>query len=979
MSSSAAKSKKLTKKSKLDQHRADKATKTKAKQVKKAKKAPTSFGEPEYANTELHIKTKAATRKKKVRQQLTPTRFERIVARTTGLREATAEFQRLELAHKKATPWQRWGTYVSERAWGTVREDYSADGDAWNYFPYDAARSRAFRWNEDALAGWCDAAQTLVFGIGLWNGLDDHIKERPYGLTNEQGNHGEDVKDYWFYLDNTPTHSYAHMRYKYPQVAFPYQDLLHTNQNRSTTEPEYELFDALEQAWRANRYFDVDVEYAKVDCEDMVCSITVTNRGPEAAEITVAAQMWYRNTWSWEVDQSGPSIELARNGVTTHHPHIGRRWYYATTSDGSNVTWLFCDNETNNERVFGSENTTSYPKDAINDAIVSGNYDLANAGSGSKAAAIATVTIPGGGVWRMTTKFSSVELDDPFEVAHELVALRKDEADEFYRSWVNQENSADAIMVQRQAFAGLLWCKQFYNYHIRRWLEGDPTAPPPPPERYQGRNHHWMHLINEDVLLMPDAWEYPWYAAWDMGFHCVTMAMIDPTFAKSQLLTMLSSLYQHPHGSVPAYEWNFNDTNPPVLAWAAWQTYQIDAVITGKADIAFLASAFRNMLSCLTNWLVTEDATGTDIYGGGFLGMDNIGIFNRDEPLPTGGQLVQSDGTAWVAQMVIQMAQMALELSRHQRGYTNDIEKLLLDFSIVTNVLEHGRDGVSLWNEDTGFYCDAIVFPEGGSTQLGVISLQAVVPLLAVASVPVRGQRMANGSTLQQGVHELRMKVLQHHPEYRGSVALAPEDGNGNSMLFAVVKPERLRRMLAHLLDPNEMLSDFGIRSLSARYRANPYTFDVHGQRFELPYWPAESQDRMFGGNSNWRGPIWFPINMMVIQSLLEYDHFLGDTFTVEFPTGSSNQLTLGQVARALSDRLCSLFLRNDDGERVVNGDNDYFQHDPNWRDLVPFYEYFDGDTGRGCGASHQTGWTAVVGLLLQFGGSPAKVQPPVV
>ncbi|MFI0433691.1 MAG: MGH1-like glycoside hydrolase domain-containing protein, partial [Candidatus Nanopelagicales bacterium] len=517
-------------------------------------------------------------------------------------------------------------------------------------------------------------------------------------------------------------------------------------------------------------------------------------------------------------------------------------------------------------------------------------------------------------------------------------------------------------------------CKQFYNYHVYRWLAGDPTGPPPPPERWQGRNSTWQHIVNEDLLLMPDAWEYPWYAAWDLGFHAVTIAMIDPAFAKQQCLLMLSSLYQHPHGEVPAYEWDFSNANPPVLAWAVWQIYLLDAASSADSvgDVGFLATAYRQLLTYLSSWLNTKDPLGKDLYAGGFLGMDNIGIFNRDHALPTGGQLVQSDGTAWVAHLVIQMAEIALELNRHAPGYPQDIEKMLLDFAIVTDSLEHGRDGVSLWNHDVGFYCDAIVQADGSQSQLGVISMQALIPLFALATVQVAqpGFDEQSGYGLAPELIALREHVLAHHPEFRGSVALPPDQGDGTAMLFAAVRPERLERILARMLDPEQLLGDYGIRSMSATYRDDPYVYYVGEERHELPYWPAESRDSMFGGNSNWRGPIWFPINLLLMQSLLAYDSYFGDTFKVEYPAGSGVNKRLFEVVTDLSDRMCSIFVRGEDGRRVVFGTNDYFQTDPHWRDLVPFYEYFDGDDGHGVGASHQTGWTACVAILLQLGGS---------
>ena len=888
-------------------------------------------------------------------------------------RQQTAEQKRLNAADDGTEAWKRWGTYLSERAWGTVREDYSADGDAWNYFPFTDAHRRTYRWNEDGLAGWCDDRQTLCFGLALWNGKDEILKERPYGLTNEQGNHGEDVKDYWFYTDNTPTHSYASMVYKYPQVAFPYEDLLKTNQARGQDVGEYELFDALEDDWRANRYFDVVVEYAKATPEDVICKITATNRSDEAAPLHLIPQIWYRNLWSWEVGVERPEIGLARGGISTEHERIGRRWYYAKSDQGSGgrhgIEWIFCENNTNNEEVWGTDSESPYTKDGINRAIVHGEDSAVNGDGGSKAAAVAFAEVGPGETLEVWTRFSDVEFDEPFADAEKILAQRKAECDEFYAAVQDARLTDDEKLVQRQALAGLLWCKQFYNYHVHRWLEGDPTQPTPPPERWKGRNSGWQHIVNENVLLMPDAWEYPWYAAWDMGFHCVTMALVDPVFAKKQIHTMLSSLYQHPHGQTPAYEWNFSDTNPPVLAWAAWQVYLVDCAVNCRSDIDYLATTFRALLISLTEWLNTKDPAGNDLFGGGFLGMDNIGVFNRDEPLPTGGQLVQVDGTAWVAQMALQMIEIAVELSRAHGGYASDISKLLLDFTVVANVLEKGIDGISLWNEDEGFYGDVIVSPDGTSTQLSVVSLQSVIPLLACISVPAAETSEGLDGSIHLALHDLREHLLRHHPEFTGSVALTPEHGDGSAVLYAVVDGTRLRRILSKVLDTGQMLSDYGVRSVSAAYRDTPYAFTMADHTYTVPYWEAESHNRMFGGNSNWRGPIWMPINLLLVQSLVAYDSFYGDTLAVDYPSGSDNQVSLRDVAIGLSDRLTSIFLRDKDGKRAVFGPNDYFQTDEHWRDLVPFYEYFCGDTGRGLGASHQTGWTATVAMLLQFGG----------
>ena len=900
---------------------------------------------------------------------------------------ATAERQRLDSAVAGTEPWQHWGTYLSERAWGTVREDYSANGDAWNYFPYEHSRSRTYRWNEDGLAGWCDREQFLCFGWGFWNGQDDHLKERPFGLTNDQGNHGEDVKDYWFYTDNTPTHSYASVVYKYPQERFPYEELVAVNGSRSTEDPEYKLFDALEQMWRENRYFDITVEYAKASPHDMVCRMTAINRGPEAATLTAAAQWWFRNLWSWQLGDEPPRIERTTTGATLEHPKLGRFWCYVQAGeptggesvdgatretgvgDAAHVDWMFCENNTNNEVVFGTPNATAYVKDGINDAIVGGHTERVNGQEGSKAGAVASATIPAGGSWTVTVRFSPTELAEPFADTDAIIAQRHHEADEYYDAWQRRSLTEDERLVQRQAIAGLLWSKQFYNYHVTRWMKGDETMPPPPPERWHGRNAKWKHIVNEDVLLMPDAWEYPWYAAWDLAFHAVTMALVDPAFAKKQIIYMMSSLYQHPHGAIPAYEWDFSNTNPPTLAWAAWEVYLLDAASTGTPDLGFLATSYRGLFANLQSWLNTQDPLGKDLYAGGFLGMDNIGVFNRDHPLPTGGQLVQSDGTAWVAQMVIQMGEIALELRKHYPGYEVDIEKLLLDFAILSTALESGRDGVSLWNDEVGFYCDAIVHPDGSHNQLGVVSMQALIPVLANAAVAAVGRPGDEEYQMAPELMALREKVLKHHPEFKGTVALTPDHGDGSALLFTAVKPDRLRRILARMSDPAELLSDYGLRSLSARYRDEPYTFWVGETPYELPYWPAESKNKMFGGNSNWRGPIWFPINILLIQSLLTYDAFFGDTISFEHPTGSGTQCNLADIAENIAERLINIFVRDDDGRRVVFGDQDYFQNDPHWRDLVPFYEYFDGDDGHGCGAMHQTGWTATVAILLQLKG----------
>jgi hypothetical protein len=877
---------------------------------------------------------------------------------------ATAEDDRLAEARSGAADWRRWGTYLSERAWGTVREDYSADGDAWNYLPFEQARSRAYRWNEDGLAGWCDRDQTICLGLSLWNEADDILKERPFGLANMQGNHGEDVKDYWFYTDNLPTHAYASMVYKYPQAAFPYADLVAVNGSRGQDQGEYELFDALESQWRENRYFDVLVEYAKASPEDLICRITVTNRGPDAAPIHVLPHLWYRNTWSWETDGAAPRITKVRDGVArTAHPAIGDRWLYVTSSAGDVPDLLFCENETNSERLFGSTNESAHSKDGIGDFIVRGDASAVDRSEGSKAAARVSAILQSGSSMTITLRFAPADLRLPFDDVDDVLAARRAEADAFYGALADPSLDDDQRLVQRQALAGLLWCKQYYHFEVRRWLQGDPTQPAPPAERWSGRNADWQHLVNQDVILMPDAWEYPWYAAWDLSFHCVTMAMIDPDFAKEQVLLLLSSMYQHPHGQIPAYEWSFGDTNPPVHAWAAWQVYQLDRRAKGTGDLAFLSSAYRSVTLDVMWWLNHQDSSKRGIFGGGFLGMDNIGVFDRDQPLPTGGTLAQVDGTSWVATLLLQMLEMTVELAGHEPGYDRMFGRWVWDAWLIANALELGSGSVSLWNESTGFYHDVVELPDGSSASLEVFSMQSLVPLFASISIPLTAQGELSAIDAQ-------MKgLLTAYNAPPGSVRLRVSGGDGTHRMVGVVHEERLVRILERVLDPAQFLSPFGIRSLSRQHLDRPYTYNVGSEQFSVSYEPAESANRMFGGNSNWRGPIWFPMNFLLVQSLNTYARFLGDTVTIDDPTGTDHAVTLGEAADDVAARLTAIFLRDATGRRPVLGANDYFQTDPHWRDLVPFYEYFDGDDGHGIGASHQTGWTATVALLLQYGG----------
>jgi hypothetical protein len=848
----------------------------------------------------------------------------------------TAEHDRLREVKAGASDWRRWGTYLSERAWGTVREDYSADGEAWAYFPFEHARSRAYRWNEDGLAGWCDRDQIICLGLALWNGNDPILKERPFGVANEQGNHGEDVKDYWFYTDNLPTHAYASMVYKYPQAAFPYDDLLTTNEHRGPDDPEYELFDALNDDWLAQRYFDVQVTYAKATPEDFLCRITVTNRAPNAAPVHVLPQLWYRNTWSWDPGESAPRIVKSGDGsARTDHPVLGQRWFSVAASTGAIPDMVFCENESNNRLLFGSANASATAKDGINDYVVHDDRDAVSLTEGSKLAARVRATLAPGESVTVTVRFAPADLRRPFDDATRVFEARRAEADEFYAAVAAAVLTDDERLVQRQALAGLLWCKQFYNYRVRRWLKGDPGQPRPPAQRWSGRNSDWQHLSLSTVLLMPDAWEYPWFAAWDQAFHCVAMALIDPQFAKDQILVLLKSTAQHPHGQIPAYEWSFDDTNPPMFAWAAWQVYLLDRKHTSDRGV----------------------------FGGGFLGMDNVGVFDRDHPLPTGGQLAQVDGTAWIAATVFHLLEITVELSIEQPSYLEMFGRWVWDAWLVANALEKGSGHVSFWNDQTGFYHDVIELPDGSNRSLEVFSIQAVVPLFAGIAVPMSSTDAV--ATIQRCMDELN-RIYEHTD---ADVRILMDGGDGTHLMVAVVDQHRLTAMLQRLLDPAQFLSPNGIRSLSKYHQEHPYIYRVKGQDYMIDYAPGESDSRMFGGNSNWRGPVWLPINLLLVQALNSYARFLGDTFRVIDPADPAAEIPLDAVADRLARQLTGLLVRSDDGRRAVFGGNEYFQTDPYWRDLVPFFEYFHGDTGRGLGASHQTGWTATVALLLQYRG----------
>jgi len=877
----------------------------------------------------------------------------------------TAEHRRLAEDAAKTRHWKRWGPYLSERAWGTVREDYSPHGTAWDYFPHDQARSRAYRWNEDGLAGISDRHQKICFALALWNGQDPILKERLFGLTGSEGNHGEDVKEYYFYLDSTPTHSFMRYLYKYPHAAFPYTQLVDENRRRGRGEPEFELADT--GVFDAGRYFDVTVEYAKGSTDDLLVRVTVDNRGPEAAPIQVLPTVWFRNTWSWNDGEPRPVMRAGQPAhdaavVALHEPHYGQRWLYA---DGAPAL-LFTENDTNPRRLFGADQA-GYFKDGINDFVVGGDRAAVNPDRiGSKAAAHYQAVVPAGGRVEFRLRLTDLApgtwpagpFDDDFA---RIFAARRAEADAFYATVIPAELSDDARGVMRQSLGGLLWSKQFYHFVVRDWLSGDPAQPAPPAGRVHGRNHEWPHLYNADVISMPDKWEYPWYAAWDLAFHCVPLALVDAAFAKQQLVLLLREWYMHPNGQLPAYEWAFGDVNPPVHAWAAWRVYKIDKKRSGRGDTVFLEKVFQKLLLNFTWWVNRKDAEGRNVFQGGFLGLDNIGVFDRSAPLPTGGHIEQSDGTSWMAMYALNMLAMALELARENEAYEDVASKFWEHFLHIANAMNDIGDG--LWDEEDGFFYDVLHLPGGDRHALKVRSMVGLIPLFAVETLePELLERLP-------GFKRRLEWFVQHRQDLTSQVACMRTPGRGERRLLAVVWPERLRRVLALMLDETEFLSDYGVRALSRHHAGRPYTLTVDGHEHRVHYEPGESSSGLFGGNSNWRGPIWFPVNYLLVESLQKFHHYLGDGFRVECPTGSGQMMTLAEVATELSRRLTSIFLTDDRGLRPVLGDRALFQFDPYWNQLVPFHEYFHGDSGAGVGASHQTGWTALVAKLLQQSG----------
>ncbi|HZE71507.1 MAG TPA: hypothetical protein VE135_18540 [Pyrinomonadaceae bacterium] len=883
---------------------------------------------------------------------------------TKTKRTVTAEEQRLEESRERKAHWKRWGPYVSERAWGTVREDYSAHGTAWDYLPHDHARSRAYRWNEDGLAGICDRHQLICFALALWNGRDPILKERAFGLTGSEGNHGEDLKEYYFYLDSTPTHSYMKYLYKYPQAEFPYGQLVDENRRRGKDAPEFELMDT--GVFNDDRYFDVFVEYAKADVEDVLVRVSVVNRGMEPATLNVLPTVWFRNTWSWDhATEPRPSLSRANTSVIElDHSVLGRRWLFCEGAP----ELLFTENETNTQRLFNAPNATPYVKDALNDYLVHGAHQAVNpAQVGTKAAANYLLTVAPGETaiirLRLTNKTQKKNAD-AFVDFEKIFAQRIGEADEFYETVIPRHLSDDARSVMRQSIAGLLWSKQFYHYVVEQWLNGDPLNPPAPPERRNGRNHQWKHLYNADVISMPDKWEYPWYAAWDLAFHCVPLALVDSEFAKEQLVLMLREWYMHPNGQLPAYEWAFGDVNPPVHAWAAWRVYKIEKKRRGVGDTIFLKRVFQKLLLNFTWWVNRKDAEGMNIFQGGFLGLDNIGVFDRSAALPMGGHIAQSDGTSWMAMYALNLLAIAMELAKEDPSYEDVASKFWEHFLHIARAMNNrGDEEIKLWDDADGFFYDVLHLPQGKALPMKVRSMVGLIPLFAVETLE---------PDLLDQLPDFRRRMewfINHRPDLTENVACMRTPGNAERRLLSIVSRDQLRSVLRFMLDEDEFFSPYGIRAISRFHKNNPYILQVNGTQHRVDYEPSESSTGLFGGNSNWRGPIWFPLNYLLVESLQKFHRYLGDDFKVECPTGSGKMMTLWEVAAEISRRLSRIFLRGAEGRRPVFGEIEKFQTDPNWHDMILFHEYFHGDNGAGIGASHQTGWTGIVAKLLQQSG----------
>jgi hypothetical protein len=889
---------------------------------------------------------------------------------TTGTNFSTPEHTRLRDARARKAPWKAWGPYLSERQWGTVREDYSEDGDAWNYFTHDQARSRAYRWGEDGIAGICDEGQRLCLALALWNGADPVIKERMFGLSNGQGNHGEDDKEYWFYLDSTPTHSYLKCQYKYPQGAYPYEDLVSRNARRGKLDMEYELLDT--GIFDEDRYFDVIVEYAKAVPDDIVMLVTAHNRGPDPATLHLLPTLWFRNTWSWGDDVPKPTIKAAENATVASvaHAELGEWQLYV---DGSSAL-LFCENETNNERLFGAPNASPYVKDGINDFVVAGDADAVNPErTGTKVAAHHVLDIPAGETAtirvRLTASHGSQKASrgrgEPLGTGFDSVLeARRNEADQFYETVIPAGLSPDESMVMRQALAGMLWGKQYYEYDVHRWVREhgvnpwDPNAP-----ASSVRNVSWFHMVAGDIISMPDKWEYPWFAAWDLAFHCAPLALVDVDFAKEQIELLLRTRYMHPNGQIPAYEWNFSDVNPPVTAWAALFVYEREVEIRGEGDREFLTRVFDRLVANFTWWVNRKDPDDRNLFQGGFLGLDNIGIFDRSAPLPGGGTLEQADGTAWMALYCQWMIQIAAELAKHDPVYLDMALKFIAHFVWIAVAMDPPDGDTALWDEQDGLYYDVMRMPDGQTIELKVRSLVGLLPMCAATVFD--GDMMERYPQLFGQLQEYVARFSDSLPQLANLPGPNPE----GRRILSLVDEQRLRRILAVMLDEEEFLGAHGIRAISRRHLEQPYVFDWGGQEYNVHYLPAESDTGMFGGNSNWRGPVWFPMNLVILRGLTQLYRYYGERLKVECPTGSGRELNLLEVARDIGRRLATTFTEDEHGRRPVFGGIEKFQTDPHWHDLLLFHEYFHGDNGAGIGASHQTGWTGTVAVLLLLAG----------
>ena len=869
----------------------------------------------------------------------------------------TAEHRRLADADRGKAKWRRWGPYLSERQWGTVREDYSHDGNAWSNFPFEQASSRAYRWGEDGIAGFSDDQQRLCLALALWNERDPYLKERLFGLTGPEGNHGEDVKEYYYYLDATPTHAYLKMLYKYPQGEYPYTELRERNPGWAKHYPEFELIDT--GLFDQDRYFDVFVEYAKASPDDIIMVITAHNRGPDPAPLHVLPTLWFRNTWSWTIGAPKPTIaKLDGAGVEAKHEKLGTFRLYC---DGS-PDLLFCENETNFRKLYGSNQSTGYFKDGINSCIVEGDKSAVNPeGAGSKAAPHYYANIPAGGSATFRVRLTNAEFANPFADADAILVQARQDADDYYADLQRDLADPDARRVQRQALAGMIWTKQFYYYDVPEWLNGDPTQPTPPPQRRQGRNADWNHVNTADVLSMPDKWEYPWFAAWDLAFHCLPLALVDPEFAKEQLVLLTREWYSHPNGQLPAYEWNFGDVNPPVHAWATWRVFEIDRKRRGDGgDLRFLERVFHKLLLNFTWWVNRKDVEGRNIFQGGFLGLDNIGVFDRSRPLPTGGHINQADGTSWMAMYCLNMMRIGLELARHNDVYEDIATKFFEHFLHIAEAMTDFQGcGTGLWDEEDKFYYD-MLRTEGGAYRMRLRSMVGLIPLFAV--------EVLEPEVLEKlpGFHRRLKWFLNYRPDLAALVSRWQEPGTGQRRLLSLLRGHRMKRLLARVLDESEFLSDYGVRAISKVHEAHPFRFDFGGEQHVVTYLPGESDSYMFGGNSNWRGPIWMPVNFLLVESMQRFHHYYGDDFKIECPTGSGSYVTILEASEELIRRLARIFLRDAGGRRAVFGDVEKFQTDPHFRDYVWFYEYFHGDTGRGVGASHQTGWTELIAKLMQ-------------